>query len=390
MARCNWDDMHELVEEACALLPALAERAPAANAAGALPPETIADLKRLGVLRLLQPKRFGGLAGPFATFSEIAETLSLGCASTGWVYGVLAEHSWIVACFPERAQQEVWGEDPLAVASSSLAPRAVARRVPDGWRLSGRYPFSSGCLHAQWAIVGAFCEEADGSKPQRYLLVPIGEIEILDDWQVLGLRATGSRTLMLHDVFVPEYRSVLLSDLARGTVPGVAVHPDYPLVRAPRFYLCIYSQVPTAVAVAKNAVDFVARSLPERITRGVRKVAESEVVQMKLAQAAAEIDAASLILHTRRRAASDAVMAGRAIPQADIVAGRRDVVFVHQLVSQAMERLCDIAGTQWVYDDNPLQPMMRDVQTTAMHGAVNWQVGMVPYGRMRLGLEPDG
>ncbi len=386
----NFDERRDLVEAARALVPALEARAPAANAAGELPAETIADLHRLGILRLLQPRRFGGIEGSFATFAEIAEVLSEGCASTGWVYGVLAEHSWIVACFPEPAQREVWDENPLAVASSSLAPRNLARRVPGGWRLSGRHPFSSGCRHAQWAIIGAWCEEPDGSKPPRYLLVPMRDIEVLDDWEVLGLRATGSRTLLLDDVFVPEHRSVLLSDLARGTVPGVAVHPGYPLVRAPRFYLCIYSQVPTAVAVARKAVDFVARSLTDRIARGVRKVAESEVVQMQLAEAAAEVDAAGLILRTRREAASAAVMAGRTIPQADIVAGRRDVVFVHRLVSRAMERLGEIAGTQWVYDDNPLQPMLRDVMTTAMHGAVNWQVGMVPYGRMRLGLPPDG
>jgi 3-hydroxy-9,10-secoandrosta-1,3,5(10)-triene-9,17-dione monooxygenase len=388
--RRNWDDRRELVEAARALLPTLEARSAAANEAGCLPEETFADLKELGVLRLLQPKRFGGLEGPFATFADIAETLSEGCSSTGWVYGVLAEHSWIIACYPERTQQEVWGEDPTAVASSSLAPRSTAKRVPGGWRLSGRYPFSSGCLHAQWAIVGAFCEETDGSKPQRYLLIPMSDITILDDWQVLGLRATGSRTLLLDDVFVPAHRGLLLSDLANGTVPGIDVHPDYPLVRAPRFLLCIHSQVPTAVAVARKAVDFVARSLSERMVRATKRIAESEVVQMSLAQAAAEIDAATLVLHTRRRRASDMVMAGQPVPHEDVITGRRDVVFVHQLVTRAMERLAEIAGTQWVYDDSPLQPMLRDVMATGTHAAVNWQVGMVPYGRMRLGLPPDG
>src|SRR6185437_21264 len=132
------------------------------------------------------------------------------------------------------------------------------------------------------------------------------------------------------------------------------------------------------------------QSLSGRTVRATKRIADSEVVQMKLAQAAAEVDAAALVLHTRRQRASDAVMAGQAIPHVDIVAGRRDVVFVHQLVTRAMERLAEIAGTQWVYDDNPLQPMLRDVMATATHAAVNWQIGMVPYGRMRLGLPPDG
>ena len=89
---------------------------------------------------------------------------------------------------PKQAQIDVWGDDPQAVASSSLAPRAAAKRVPGGWRLSGRYPFSSGCDYAQWAILGAFLGEMGDPRHVAYLLVPLAEIEIVDDWQVLGPR----------------------------------------------------------------------------------------------------------------------------------------------------------------------------------------------------------
>src|SRR4029077_12659426 len=147
------------LERARALVPRLADRAPAATAARQLPAETIAEYHTAGILRILQPKRFGGMQGRFSLFSRIVEELTYGCASSAWVYAVLAEHQWIIAQYPEAAQIDVWGEDPLAVAASSLAPRAAAKPVGGGWRLSGHYPFSSGCDFAQWAIIGAFLGE---------------------------------------------------------------------------------------------------------------------------------------------------------------------------------------------------------------------------------------
>jgi alkylation response protein AidB-like acyl-CoA dehydrogenase len=138
---------------------------------------------------------------------------------------VLAEHQWIIAQYPEEAQIDVWGEDSEAVASSSLAPREAARRMPGGWRLSGRYPFSSGCDYAQWAIIGAFLGEKGNPRSIAYLLVPLAEAEIVDDWQALGLLGTRSKSLVLHDVFVPEHRSVMVSDLFAGTPLGRAGAP---------------------------------------------------------------------------------------------------------------------------------------------------------------------
>ena len=176
-----------------------------------MPPQTIADYRAAGILRILQPRRFGGQQGRFSLFSRIVEELTYGCASAAWVYAVLAEHQWIIAQYPEQAQVDVWGDDPEAVASSSLAPRAAAERVPGGWRLSGHFPFSSGCDYAQWAILGAFLGEIGDPRHIAYLLAPLSEIEIVDDWQTLGLAGTGSKTLVLHDLFVPEHRCVMVA-----------------------------------------------------------------------------------------------------------------------------------------------------------------------------------
>jgi alkylation response protein AidB-like acyl-CoA dehydrogenase len=297
------DEECALLERARALVSRLAERAPAAAAARQLPAETIAEYHAAGILRVLQPRRFGGMQGRFSLFSRIVEELTYGCASSAWVYAVLAEHQWIIAQYPEPAQVDVWGGDPAAVASSSLAPREAARRVSGGWRLSGRYPFSSGCDYAQWAIVGAFLGDKGDPRGIAYLLVPLAEVEIVDDWQVLGLLGTGSKSLVLDEVFVPEHRHVMVSDLFAGTPPGALVHPDYPVLRAPRGFLVSYSLPPVAIALGRRALDIACAGLAKRVSRGVTKVAESEVVQMAIGEAAAAIDVATMLLHTGARRA---------------------------------------------------------------------------------------
>jgi alkylation response protein AidB-like acyl-CoA dehydrogenase len=278
----------------------------------------------------------------------------------------------------------VWGDDPEAVASSSLAPRAAARRVAGGWRLSGRYSFSSGCDYAQWAILGAFLGEMGDPRHIAYLLVPLAEVEIVDDWQVLGLVGTGSKSLVVHDVFIPEYRCVMVSDLFAGTPPGALVHPDYPVLRAPRGFLVSYSLPPVAIALGRRALDIACDSLARRVSRGVTRVAESEVVQMTIGEAAAAIDVATLLLHTGRDSSTAAVSSGRKITAAEALRARRDMVYAQHQVSWAIDRLCEMDGASWVYDTDELGAIRRDVMTILTHHAASRQAAMAPYGRMLL------
>jgi alkylation response protein AidB-like acyl-CoA dehydrogenase len=373
-----------MLERARALVPRLVERAPAAAAARQLPPETIAEYHAAGILRILQPKRFGGRQGRFSLFSRIVEELTYGCASSAWVYAVLAEHQWIIAQYPEQAQIDVWGEDPLAVASSSLAPREAARPVLGGWRLSGHYPFSSGCDYAQWGIIGAFLGQKGDPRHIAYLLVPLSEIEIADDWKMLGLLGTGSKSLVLHDVFVPEHRVVMVSDLFAGTPPGALVHPDYPVLRAPRGFLVSYSLPPVAIALGRIALDTACGTLASRVSRGATKVAESEVVQMAIGEAAAAIDVATMLLHTGREASTAAVSSGRRITEAEALRARRDMVFAQHQVGCAVDRLCELNGARWVYDTDRLGAVRRDLMTILTHHAASRSAAMAPYGRMLL------
>jgi 3-hydroxy-9,10-secoandrosta-1,3,5(10)-triene-9,17-dione monooxygenase len=289
---------------------------------------------------------------------------------------------------PEGAQEDVWGDAPLAVASSSLAPRETARAAAGGWRLSGRFPFSSGCLHAGWAIIGARCEDAAGNRPTRYLLVPMSQIEIIDDWEVLGLRGTGSRSLLLDDVFVPVHRSVLLRDLYDGTTPGAQVHPDYPLLGAPRGLLVPFSLPVVAFTLARRALSLVCDALRTRLSRGTRVMGESEVVQQQLGEAAAEIETAVLIMNARRDHTLALVDSGAPISPEEVIGNRRDIAFAVWQLRRGVERLVELAGARTVYDTEPLQGLWRDVLTISTHTVVSRHLAMVPSGRMLLGLPP--
>jgi 3-hydroxy-9,10-secoandrosta-1,3,5(10)-triene-9,17-dione monooxygenase len=378
-------DEADLLEQARALIPALAERAAATNAARDVPPETIADFHRTGILRIIQPRRFGGLQLRFSLFSRIVELITEGCASSGWVYAVLGEHQWLLASFPLQAQIDVWGDEPQALASSSLAPRAVAERVASGWRLSGRYSFSSGSTHARWAIIGAFLGRQGDPGKIGYLLVPFTDIEIVDDWHVLGLAGTGSRSLVLRDAFVPEHRCVLLSELLAGTPPGAAVHADYPLVRTPRGLMVNYSLPPVAIALGNRALAIALASLRSRVSRGVTPMAASEFVQMTVAEAAAAIDAATLTMHNGRATAEALIAKDDTIPQDYVLRTRRDMTHAQHRVQQAVEKLVEVCGARSVYDADALAQIRRDILTVLTHNIASRQAAMGAWGKWALG-----
>ena len=201
---------------------------------------------------------------------------------------------------------------------------------------------------------------------------------------MLGLLGTGSKSLVLRDVFVPEHRHVMVSDLFAGTPPGASVHPDYPVLRAPRGFLVSYSLPPVAIALGRRALDIACAALAGRVSRGVTKVAESEVVQMTIGEAAAAINVATMLLHTGREASTAAVSSGRRITEAEALRARRDMVYAQHLVGSALDRLCELDGARWVYDSDELGAIRRDVMTILTHHAASRQAAMAPYGRMLL------
>jgi 3-hydroxy-9,10-secoandrosta-1,3,5(10)-triene-9,17-dione monooxygenase len=218
------------------------------------------------------------------------------------------------------------------------------------------------------------------------LLVPLREAEIVDDWEVLGLRGTGSRTLVLRDSFVPAHRSVLLRDLYDGTTPGAAVHPDYPLLRAPRGLLVPFSLPGVAFSLGRRALALAAESLRTRVSRGTYALADSEYAQQQLGLAAAEIETACLINETRRAEALALVDSGAPIPREAAGRNRRDIAFAVWQIRAGVERLVELCGARTVYDADPLQGLWRDLATISTHAIVSRHLTMVPVGRRLLGL----
>ena len=218
--------------------------------------------------------------------------------------------SWVVAMFPEAAQVEIWGGEPQALACAALMPAGLAQRDGEGFRLSGQWHFLSGIDHAAWVFLTTPCDDGMGGRELRNFLVRRAELDVIDDWHVLGLAGTGSKTVKADGVFVPAHRAILYDELLAGTAPGSRVHPHYPLCRTPRRYLTTFSITPVLVGLANRALDVTTDMLRSRLNAGAPPD-EFEAVQQKLAECAAEVKMANLILDTGVRESVAAAAAGR-------------------------------------------------------------------------------
>ena len=217
----------------------LAQRAVIDERRRRLSDETIAQLREIGIPRVMQPKRWGGYEMEPGVFAEIQMALGEGDLSAAWIAGVYAGHGYHVALFDERAQREVWNENEEALIASPYAPNGRAVPVAGGFKFSGRWQFSSGCLHSNWILLGGVSSEDQSDA--RVFLLPRKDYEIIDTWRVMGLEATGSHDILVEDVFVPEYRTHKFRDGFLGRNPGAEVNhgPLYPKSRTCRFSFVI-------------------------------------------------------------------------------------------------------------------------------------------------------
>jgi 3-hydroxy-9,10-secoandrosta-1,3,5(10)-triene-9,17-dione monooxygenase len=368
------------LERARALVPTLAARAAGTAEDRRVPDATIADFRAAGLFRILQPARFGGSELDFTVFSGATRELARGCASSAWVYAVIEEMSWVIAMFPEEAQVEIWGSDPQALACAALVPAGLAQREGDGWRLSGQWQFLSGIDHATWVFLTTTADNGMGGRELRNFLVPRDALEVIDDWHVLGLTGTGSKSVKADSIFVPTHRSILYDELLAGTAPGSRVHPHYPLCRTPRRYLTTFSITPVLVGLANRALDVTTDMLRSRLNAGAPPD-EFEAVQQKLAECAAEVKIANLILDTGVRESVAAAAAGRAIGDKDVADNRLMTAYMVRLCRQAVERLAAISGSRFIFDSHPMQIILRDTIAGVSHRGFNWELNARVYSQ---------
>lgn len=270
----------ELVTRARAMIPTLKARAKACIAARNVPAETIAEMQAAGFFRIVQPKRYGGYEMNPNVFFEVQKLIAEGCMSTGWLYGVLGCHPYELALFHDRAQQEVWGEDPSMLVSSTYQPVGQVEVVDGGFTLSGRWGFSTGSLHCGWVLLGALIwpEGGPGSGPpdMRTFLLPRSDYQIVEGtWETFGLQGTGSLDIIVDKAFVPEYRTHKASDGFLCQNPGQEVN-DGPLFSLPWAQVFVRSVSTAAFGGARAAVNAAMAIMKDRVSSNTGKASKAD------------------------------------------------------------------------------------------------------------------
>ena len=375
-----------LLAEARALVPRLVARAAETERLRRLPEATVADLAAAGLWAAYRPARYGGAEIPIRGVVELGALLGSGCASTSWVFNNLVAHSWMVGYWPEAAQDEIWSEHPEALIGSGLVMSAGrARAVEGGFRLSGRWPFSSGIDISPWVLLGGFAENQE----PRFYLVRRAEMTIIDTWHVMGLAGTGSKDVAVDDVFVPAYRSLPATAGRGGPHPGIAVNPG-PLFRLPWYPLFSFVTAGTSLGIAQGAVrDFAAATRDRVATYSGRTLADLPTLQLRIAEAATLVDAAEAVL-LKDCAEADALAAADRVPEMEARARwRRDGAYAARLAARAVDLVFAGSGGGAIHAEHPLQRALRDIHAANGHIGVSWDLNGALFGQVALGLAPE-
>jgi resorcinol 4-hydroxylase (FADH2) len=386
----------ELVDRARAMVPEIRALAEETERNRNVLPHIIDKVREAELLRTCRPKEFGGFEYDGETALRIAMTISAACASTGWAVNGAVSNGRSIAHFPIEAQREVWGGDADPFTCACFAPTGTAVPADSGYVLSGSWSFASGCDHASWAYLGAFITPP-GAKPSSegaFFLLPIGDCEIVDNWFVCGLAGTGSKDIVVRDMFVPARRVLLFSDARAGTAPGAKYHQN-PLYRMPLLIHGASMLASTAVGAARGALDAYLEMTLTRETRGALAggqlpMAAFATIQLRYAEASAAVESAELILLTDMRNMTQKLYAGEEITVADRIRCRRNQAWVTKLAVQAVDALNASTGGYGLHLGNPVQRAWRDANAVARHVSLNWDAVGTMYGQHAFGLEPRG
>ncbi len=381
-----------ILERAESLLPALRARAALTEASRETPQETLADLHQAGLFRCLQPRRVGGGEFDYVALVDIAAVLARADASVAWVFGNLASHHWMLAMFPPTAQDAVWSEDRDAlIASAFVFPAGRAVRVAGGYRLSGKWPFSSGVGPSAWNMVGAVVapqDEAEGAE-YRIFLIHKREYEILDTWHVAGLAGTGSNDIACRDVFVADHMTLGVRDVAGGPTPGAGLNPN-PLYRIPVFALFPFVLSGAALGNAQGCLDDFVEEAGKRASRyNQAKLSDYQSIQIRIAAAGAKIDAARLLMRAACVEAMEDAARGVIPSIKDKTRYRRDGAFAVGLCTEAVDTLFAVGGAGALYTGATLQRRFRDAHAINSHIAFSFDAAGANFGRVALGFPSE-
>jgi 3-hydroxy-9,10-secoandrosta-1,3,5(10)-triene-9,17-dione monooxygenase len=330
-------------------------------------------------MRIPNPRRYGGYETDVDLMFEVAMEIGRACGSTAWCYAVWSIHNWMIGHWPEEAQEEYFSEGPDVLSSSAFAPTGRLQPVEGGFRLSGRWEFSSGCDGASWALLGAM-----GATGPCMALVPRSDYEIIDTWFVSGLRGTGSKDIVIKDTFVPGHRI--------GAIMG-AVQTDRAFelhgrasYRLPPMSLLPFTLCSPLVGMALGALEEFIERLKGKTGPG--RSSESVALHLRIAESSAEIDTARLIVKTTTNQLIERAARGEAPSELEQAATRRNYGYVARLCVQAVNRLFEASGGHALYESQAMQRFHRDVHAGSHQAALYWDSIAEGYGRAALGLPP--
>lgn len=376
----------DALAKARALLPEIAANDARFEQDRRISDEIIERVRASGLFGLVMPRNLGGSERGFADLVRVTAEIGAVSGSAAWVYGVLAGHSWLINLFPEEAQQDVM-RDPTTLVATVFRLGGEVVEEGDGYRLTGGLGrFCSGIDYATWVIIGNAVKKADGRVEPRFFVVPKSDIEVLDDWHTMGMRATGSRSIKIDDAFIPAHRSCSLADMLAGSTPGARVH-EGAIYRMPFSSVAPFSIVGAPLGMAKGMVKRFAEDLGRKLADAdPLEIAEQSATLARVAEASAEIDAALALV------ISDAEMIDRATDPREITPLlsaqiSRDWAWAVQRARHAANRIFEASGGTAIYDGQAMQQMFRDLNAGAQHFAFTWDRAMTGYGRAAAGLK---
>lgn len=376
--------LEAVLEQVRTLLPAIRERAKASEKQRSIPQESAREFLEAGLARMLTPKRFGGTELGLQAWVDVSEEIGKADAAHAWCASLLIHHPHYLAQFPEAAQAAVWADGPDVPIAATLTPTSKIEVVYGGYRISCRIPYLSGINHCTWVIVGGMLANPAGPPDWTLFLVPPGQFEVVDTWDTVGMRGTGSNTVVVNDVFVPAEHTLRVADMRDATTPGGKVHPGA-AYQSPWITYAPLTFVGPMLGAARGALEDYRRWTAERISLFGAPVAQYTSVQVNLARAAADLDAADLLM---RRVVEVAEAPEPASPE---LRARcyRDQVRASELIVGAIDTVMRISGAAGFASSSSIQRAWRDIHFAASHVILNPEISFAAWGRQHLGLERD-
>lgn len=360
-------DAVALLDRTRALLPLIRAHADGNDARRDVAPEVIAALKDAGLYKLFQSAAWGGYEADPRTFYEVQNLIAEACASTGWVFGVHSVQAFLLSTMDRQAQADVWGDDPDTLMSSSFQPVGKVRAVDGGYRLSGRWTFSSGSSHAQWALLGALVPPAQEGQPphMRLFLVPRADYRIIDTWHTIGLKGTGSNDIEVEDAFVPAYRTHAPTP---GILPTVTATQLSPLYRLPWLYVFTSTVSNLSIGMARAALAAFLDIERVRVSSLTGKAGKDDpAVHGAIARLGAEIDAVDTMYKRHLERMMGHINRGEDMPLADGLMQRTQLTSVVRRLAALVDEMMQLLGGRGIRLDSPLTRVWLDFCAARAH-----------------------